>query len=117
MSLHNIESEILHIFMQTANTAFNLSSNPVPTIFEVTQVTGNKEPKLLGFIKKRKKLIMLGISHTLAPSMNQSCALADLRTNVCDPAILQYCNSIPQWIDCLFSPKSMFSIIECSILM
>ena len=102
--------------MQTANTAFNLSSNPVPTIFEVTQVTGNKKPKLLGFIKKRKKLIMLGISHTLAPSMNQSCALVDLRTNVCDPAILQYCNSIPQWIDCLFSPKSMFFIFECLIL-
>ena len=76
-----------------------------------------KNPNYWVFSKKHKKLIMLGISHTWAPSMNQSCALADLRTNVCDPAILQYCNSIPQWIDCLFSPKSMFSIIECSILM
>ena len=75
-----------------------------------------KNPNCWVFSKKHKKLIMLGISHTLAPSMNQSCALVDLRTNVCDPAILQYCNSIPQWIDCLFSPKCTIYVFYLRML-
>ena len=114
VSLHNIESEILHIFMQTANTAFNLSSNPVPTIFEVTQVTGNKEPKLLGFIKKAQKTYHVGnFSYFSAIYESELCSgwLKNKCMRPCNIAIRSHNGSIVYSVQnlCFLSLNAQFS--------